>query len=264
MHTRSGFTLVELSLVLVIIGLIIGGILGGQSLIRAGQLRAVTTETQKYQTAIVNFREQFRAIPGDFNKATDYWTSLGGDGSNAACQNLAATGQATCNGNGNGQIDNSAVTNDERLRAWQHLANAGLVEGAFTGKAGTTGLFHMVPGSNVPSSKAGTQSYHILNGGPGRLVAETPFNFGGIWGLGDEVRASQPAGSYIAIFTPEEMWNIDTKTDDGKPAYGKIYAYKNANMPAGNACLLNDANASTASYNVGEKSMQCILLTTLM
>lgn len=258
------FSLVELSIVLVILGLLTGGILAGQSLIRAAELRSASTEMQRYKTAVMSFRDRYFALPGDFNKAVDFWTSLGGDGSNATCQNLSATGAPTCNGNGNGQIDVSVVVNDERYRAWQHLANAGLIEGSYTGKSGSGGLYHMIGGSNVPASKVGTNSYHIMNGGPGRVIPDSTYNFGGNWGLGDEVRATDSAGTYIPIFAPEEMWNIDTKMDDGRPGYGIIYAYKNASMPAGNACLLTDSTAATAAYNLAERSKQCILLSTLL
>lgn len=263
MRRSSGFSLVELSIVLVILGLLTGGILAGQSLIRAAELRSASTEVNKYKAAIMGFRDKYFAIPGDFNKATSFWTSAGGDGTNATCQNTSNS-NATCNGNGNGQIDTSVVTNDERYRAWQHLAMAGLIEGSYTGVAGSGGAYHMIGGQNVPTSKVGSSAYHIMNGGSGRFVADSIYNFAGTWGLGDEIRATQSDGTYVPVFLPEEMWNIDTKMDDGRPAYGIVFAYKNASMPAGNACLLNDSSAATATYNLANASKQCIILVTLL
>lgn len=61
---NGGFSLVELSIVLVILGLLTGGILGGQSLIKAAELRAVTTELDAFQTATNTFRQKYFALPG--------------------------------------------------------------------------------------------------------------------------------------------------------------------------------------------------------
>lgn len=64
-----GFSLVELSIVLVILGLLTGGILAGQSLIRAAELRSVTTEYGRWVTAMHSFRDKYMAIPGDMRDA---------------------------------------------------------------------------------------------------------------------------------------------------------------------------------------------------
>lgn len=69
---RNAFSLVELSIVLVILGLLTGGILAGQSLIRAAELRAVSTEYNRHFTAIQSFRNRYMALPGDMNNATRF------------------------------------------------------------------------------------------------------------------------------------------------------------------------------------------------
>src|SRR5580658_7858400 len=63
----AGFTLIELSIVLVIIGLIVGGVLAGQDLIRAAAARAQITQIEKYNTAVNTFRGKYNALPGDMN-----------------------------------------------------------------------------------------------------------------------------------------------------------------------------------------------------
>jgi prepilin-type N-terminal cleavage/methylation domain-containing protein len=71
-NTR-GFTLVELSIVLVILGLLAGGVLAGQGLIRAAELRSITTDQQRFLIAIRAFRDQYRSLPGDMPNATLVW-----------------------------------------------------------------------------------------------------------------------------------------------------------------------------------------------
>ena len=72
---RSAFSLVELSIVLVILGLLTGGILSGQSLIRAAELRSVTTEYSRYTAATYSFRDKYFALPGDMSNAESFWGS---------------------------------------------------------------------------------------------------------------------------------------------------------------------------------------------
>lgn len=137
--SQNGFSLVELSIVLVILGLLTGGILGGQELIRAAELRAAPTELNKYRTAVYTFRDKYFALPGDMPNAVRFWTPAAGgtaDGMDSACTSLdhtsPSTGTETCNGNGNNQIE----LGSEMLRFWQHLGNAGLIEGAIHGGFG--------------------------------------------------------------------------------------------------------------------------------
>ena len=69
----QGFSLVELSIVLVILGLLTGGILAGQNLIRASELRSVSTQINQLNTAFMTFRDTYFALPGDMRNAQDFW-----------------------------------------------------------------------------------------------------------------------------------------------------------------------------------------------
>ena len=140
---KHAFSLVELSIVLVILGLLTGGILTGQSLIRASELRSVTTEYQRYITATQTFRDKYFALPGDMNNATRFW----GD-DNAACADAAIPNgtPGTCNGNGNGGLEwAGASATGERFQFWKHLSLAGVIEGTYSGLAGSNASGLRVP-----------------------------------------------------------------------------------------------------------------------
>src|ERR1700727_1841102 len=92
----DGFTLIELSIVLVIIGLIVGGILVGQSLIAAAGIRATISQIEKYNTAANTFREKYGYLPGDI-PATP-----------AAQFGFIARGTGRGEGDGNGIIEDGA------------------------------------------------------------------------------------------------------------------------------------------------------------
>lgn len=249
------FSLVELSIVLVILGLLTGGILTGQSLIRAAELRSVTSDFVRYRTAIYSFRDRYTGLPGDITNATRFWTSAGGDGQNLACfQAQAASSQATCNGNGNGTIDTANVTAfAERFSIWKHLANAGLVEGNYTGRtAGAMGGYSAVINSNVPAAKISPAFFDITIE---QYIATDTSNFA----LGEQFNAINIFGSLTGggpVFLPEEAWNIDTKLDDGRPAQGFVLSTKRSASDAPN-CTTSDA--LDAAYDLTVKSKNCIL-----
>ncbi len=118
---QSGFTLVEIAIVLVIIGLLLGGILKGQELINSAKVKSYAQDFRTVQAALYGYQDRFKAIPGDHASAA---TSLTG-----------ATNATTGGAVGNGQIDgewNSATNTDESCLAWQHLRLAGFLAGNTT------------------------------------------------------------------------------------------------------------------------------------
>lgn len=78
----KGFTLVELSIVIVIIGLIVAGITAGQNLVKSAKLRGLLTEAKTYAQAITTFKLQYDALPGDMRNASSYWPGVGNGNGN--------------------------------------------------------------------------------------------------------------------------------------------------------------------------------------
>lgn len=114
---QTGFTLVELSIVLIIIGLILGGVFKGQALIDSARVRAMSTDVSGIRTAWFSFQERYRSIPGDFSSARTQIDS------------------SALPGNGNGRIDDS----QERAGVWQQLALAGFIAGQYDGSQSAVG-----------------------------------------------------------------------------------------------------------------------------
>ncbi len=98
MRKQSGFTLIEIAIVLVIIGLLLGGVLKGQELITSARVRNLISQQDGVKAAYFGFLDRFRALPGDYSQAS------------ANIANVAAG----ANGNGNGQITNGTRAHDRR------------------------------------------------------------------------------------------------------------------------------------------------------
>lgn len=240
---NSGFSLVELSIVLVILGLLVGGILAGQSLIRASELRAVGTEYNRWITATNAFKDKYFGLPGDLSNAVSFW------GQSTACGGSAANG--TCNGNGDGTFTVPAATGQtgEIFQYWRHLALAGLIEGNYTGVADNGSALHSTFGVNIPGSKltsAGwgieTRGYFVGNGTMYTL------DYGNDFYVGAAATAERP---YLpTILFPEEAWNIDVKNDDGMPLTGKIVNRSYCGLGACSCTTATAANDYTATYRL--------------
>lgn len=250
---RAGFSLVELSIVLVILGLLTGGILTGQNLIRAAELRGVVTEFQLFQTATQTFRDKYFALPGDMLNATDFW------GATASCPDTAGTGTQTCNGNGNGKIlpVNAASEYNEPYTFWQHLANAGLISGTYTGISGAGGQFGSISGENSPHSRTSNASWGVstYDNTDGSLAWPFEIDFGNNFIVGAECGAGLQ--NRCEIMTPEEAWGIDKKIDDGKPARGFVVIDgTDATTECANGSGTTDFDAD---YALSTSSIECSL-----
>ncbi|HEU5047633.1 MAG TPA: type II secretion system protein [Rickettsiales bacterium] len=229
-HTgTSGFTLIELSIVLVIIGLIVGGVLTGQNLIQSAAIRAQIAQIEKFNVAVNAFDNKYGAIPGDMGLT------------NASNFGFTTTG---CTG-GEGSRDGSGVIEGyfggvrileygEATLFWSDLSQAGLIEGAFpTGNSYSSGCG--ITASNWTLTSGAT---YIGNYLPAAKIGNGNFIYvydsdtyeGGIdsnnwYGL-SAVNSVHTDGSMVS--TPAlsvlTAYRLDQKMDDGKPVTGSVQA----------------------------------------
>lgn len=127
---QSGFTLVEIAIVLVIIGLLLGGVLKGQELINSAKVKNFAQDFKSVPLFIYGYQDKYKALPGD---DPNYTTHLGGAATSAGVTLLAPTGATLGNGALNGNY-NSTTATDETVAFWQQVRLAGLAAGptAFT------------------------------------------------------------------------------------------------------------------------------------
>ncbi len=258
---HSAFSLVELSIVLVILGLLVGGILAGQSLIRASELRSISSDYTKLATAMHGFRDKYFAIPGDMATATSFWGAVNTGGANGNCSTPSSdvgTGTQTCNGDGNGRIAASSDSSTsgaytyESFRLWQQLANAGLVEGSYTGVTGPAGTSHYVPGRNSYAGRIPGSGW-VISFGP--TTVGSTVDYTGSAGYYMQLGATSPTATpNLEIVTPPEAWNIDKKMDDGKPGLGRM------RIKYWDDCTLATAETDlTADYDLTKETLECVL-----
>ena len=117
-RSQSGFTLIEIAIVLVIIGLLLGGVLKGQELINSAKVKNLSADFKNIPVFIYGYQDKFKALPGD---------------DAAAATHLTGATNATTGGTvGNGVIEgnwNSTTTTEESYLFWQHVRLAGLAPG---------------------------------------------------------------------------------------------------------------------------------------
>ena len=232
MNQKAGFTLIELSIVLVIISLIVSGVVSSRSLIEQSEIRGLVKRMEQFQVAFQGFKEKYKYYPGDMPDATAVW------------------GAATGNGNGDERIvyPTTGTGNNEGLRAWQQLGEAGFIQGRYTGE-GTTDQEAM-PGENVPdlrfSNLLGVYVHHegwLLNDAVNLMI------IGGY----NEGTWNNEAG-----LTVVQAGGIDNKIDDGFPSRGRVWA-QGGQKGASLSVDCTSGTGAAAIYQLENESRECLL-----
>lgn len=186
--TQSGFTLIELAIVLVIIGLLLGGVLKGQELINSARVKTLITELKNTQVYIYGYQDRFRALPGDDQQAAAHVAGI-----------AATTAGHIQNGVIQGAWDSVTAT-DESYLFWQHVRLAGLASG-----------------STVPAAA----DYAPLNSVGGRIGVQSVNGFAPAGLNGAYVVCS---AGMLGRFAQQ----IDVALDDGVSGTGSVRSIANA------------------------------------
>jgi len=182
---QGGFTLVEIAIVLVIIGLLLGGILKGQEMITQAKIKNVVNDFNGITAAVNSYQDRYRALPGDDIQAATRWTG-----------NVAGSGNGQIAGLYNNVLTAAATTAQESNLFWWHLRQAGFVAGATSGIA------------------AGQQPNNAVNG---MMGVETGVATTSGLGFVSVIMCSSNLPDKIAI-------SVDTQMDDGAPNAGQVRA----------------------------------------
>ena len=237
---------------LVILGLLTGGILAGRSLIRASELRSVTSEADKHKTSIMSFRGKYLGLPGDLTNATAFW---GKDATLCNSHTGTAATPGTCNGNGSGVISDLGV-GVESYRAWQHLSFAGIIEGNYAGTI-TNSITTSVLGIDIPASKLANAGWTFVDFSQLASVndelgyTDLPNTRLNMLFIGGVRPLSANRWANLTVLRPEEAWNIDTKIDDGMPGKGKIRGGRHTTCTTG--------STSDSEYQLQLNDTRCFL-----
>lgn len=246
--SNYGFTLIEMSIVLVVIGLIVGGILVGQDLIRASEVRAQITQIEKFNQAVNTFRGKYGVLPGDMNTAaaaTFGFTPRGSQGGQGDGNGIIEGYGGDCAGN-HGTSANSCGWGEgagETLMFWVDLTyangmNLGFIEGTFSA-ASPTSLTGTITSANVyryfPVAKIGTGNYvSVWSGGTSASAANTVL-LNGINYYNIVAATGIKVGGELlgtATIPVRQAYAIDSKIDDGLPQSGTVTAVIMANPSA--------------------------------
>jgi prepilin-type N-terminal cleavage/methylation domain-containing protein len=209
---QAGFTLVEIAIVLVIIGLLLGGVLKGQELINSAKVKNLINDFRAISTFVYQYQDRFRALPGDDAAATAH---------------VAGTPATTPAGGTAGRIDgdwNSTTQTDESYLFWQHVRLANLATGTTT----------VGSGDYIPRN---------AEGGPIGITGVSPFTGTPTWQGNFYICSGSIQGRFAR--------QIDTTMDDGNTQTGSIRVIANAVPSAAafeNLAPANDATLYTVCY----------------
>lgn len=218
---EKGFTLVELAIVMIIIGLLIGGVLKGQELIENAKVTATISQVKGFQAALNTFKDTYSATPGDMRNAT---TRLAGCG--------AGNANTCIDGSGNSLVSRTAAATNppfgdvtalaaasESALFWKHLALADLITGVNPASSLADGQLAWGASHPASSLRGGYEFYYDTNTsdiagstGSGHLLR---MSNGGLGATAIGGAGTEPATGLQAA-------NIDRKLDDGRPGTGTV------------------------------------------
>jgi prepilin-type N-terminal cleavage/methylation domain-containing protein len=239
---QQGFTLIEMSIVLVIIGLIIGGIIKGEEVVANDRMRSQVAQIDAVKGAVFTFQDKYIFMPGDFTASTSLSTASTTDGNQ---DGIIADHSSTAT---TSLADNAAVTGgtSEAVGAWIQLAAANLLAGIQTQPVGT-------------SLTTATNAYYAGKTGNSFLWLATFHS--GYGATQVMVRLQAGTGTPGPIVRYSDGSSMDSKYDDGVPGTGSIIMSSASTSPG---CIAaTPASTSPGSYSIGtvtQNTLTCVPL----
>jgi len=206
-RNQSGFTLIEIAIVLVIIGLLLSGILKGQELINSAKVKNIAADFKNIPVFIYGYQDKFRALPGDDATIGTANTHVAGA---SACSPSAA---AKCTV-GNGIIDgawNAHGVTDESYLFWQHVRLSGFAPGA----------------TAIPGTPAIGDGYLPTNAVGGEIGIQSNANFNTITTNAAGTAGTGMTGTYVICsqgILGKFVRQLDITLDDGNSDAGSMRA----------------------------------------
>lgn len=233
-YSQKGFSMTELSVVIVVMALILASVITGSTLIERARIRAIISEVTNFKLAVNSFNAKYDSYPGDFNEASEYWN-----------------GSTDGNADGNIQFVN-ASNNYEGYIAWQSLSYAKMLNNPYVGTR-TDGVAQLA--IDIPESKTGG-GYFFEYGTHGfsnrnLLVLGTPI----------DINVADTALTVDGILTPNQAFEVDSKMDDGSPISGNIRGQEGTNSVA-ESCVNVDPDNNLATtdddiYDLSQEGTNC-------
>lgn len=226
----NGFTLIELSIVLVIIGLIVGGVLVGQDLVRAAEVRATLSQIEKFNTAVNTFLGKYGGLPGDlsYSQAARFNLFTVSDGSqghigeengNGLIESYYGNGVDAWGTTSPPAPGNPWYVGGEQYIFWRHLSEAGLIGGSFGSGLDTSGN----PSADTtevtqyfPAAKINSNSVFVVG-------SDGAYNYFALGVVLNVYTGLAPWGTLgVPALRPLDARTIDAKIDDGLPYFGRV------------------------------------------
>jgi len=221
-NRARGFTLIEMSIVLIIIGLIVGGILKGQELIESSRQKNLQSQVDTIRSAFNTFQDRFKAVPGDYSQAANNIGNNAADGNGNGLINPYATGDVLAELIAEDGFAATAA-GVENKEFFNHLTAAGMIGGTSTVPAATVptnfstgGVISPVPSSAYPQSGLTA----IYGTHPGLTTNGTSIT--GIWLRLQTYVTGAAVTNANAVIAPQRAFQFDTKFDETTPSGGRV------------------------------------------
>ncbi|MDA0781315.1 MAG: prepilin-type N-terminal cleavage/methylation domain-containing protein [Rickettsiales bacterium] len=225
---KKGFALIELSIVMVLIGLIVASVVGGQALVKQAKLRNLISDVNQVKTAMNSFKLQYNALPGDIRNIQSYYPSIQ-------------------NGNGNRVMEHNT---NEPDGFWEVLQVENLYTKYVVGPTPEflrtneatpfgQGVYYRIARSDDNVYGSSINQWHLQ--------------------IGDITSSNNALHQYV---TTKDTISIDTKLDDGLAGDGWIKASRNEATRFDSGCIIENnffKNLTSATYDYSDDVGKCLI-----